>query len=155
MSMAPERDYGACLKRDGDTTKEVIITDTKTGGMKASKLARFDLIPSDAMWALAEHYGKGASKYADRNWEKGYAWSLSYAALQRHLHAWWMREDDGHDEAFGAFPHIVAVLWHACALVVFSLRKIGTDDRPAVSREVEAAKAQELHGHGNPTRETK
>jgi hypothetical protein len=36
---------------------EVMITDPKTGAKKGSKPARFDLIPHDALWTLAEHYG--------------------------------------------------------------------------------------------------
>lgn len=109
------------------TDGETIITDPKTGGQKGSKLARFDLIPQDALWELAEHYGRGAQKYSGRNWEKGYAWSLSFAALQRHLWAFWWREDN--DEETGD-PHLAAVAWHAFALLSFALRNIGTDDRP-------------------------
>lgn len=110
--------------------KETIITDPTTGGKKGSKLARFDLIPQDALWALAEHYGNGATKYDDRNWEKGYAWGLSMAALNRHLSAFWQGEEYGTDEKFGEFPHLVAVIWHAMALYAFWSRQIGTDDRP-------------------------
>ena len=108
------------------TIEETIITDPKTGGQKGSKLARFDLIPADALWALAERYGEGAKKYAVRNWEKGYDWGLSYAALQRHATAWWGGEDV---DAETGQSHTVAVMWHAFALFVFQKRKIGTDDR--------------------------
>lgn len=107
-------------------TTETIITDPKTGGQKASKLARFDLIPTDALWALAERYGEGAKKYAENNWLKGYAWGLSYTALQRHLAAWWMGEEI--DEPTQQH-HLTAVMWHAMALFVFQKRKLGTDDR--------------------------
>lgn len=44
------------------TSGEVRVT-SETGASKGSKLARFDLIPQDALWELAEHYGKGAEKY--------------------------------------------------------------------------------------------
>ena len=47
--------------------KEVRVVDPVTGGEKGAKLARFDLIPPEATWALAEHYGKGCAKYSDRN----------------------------------------------------------------------------------------
>ena len=99
--------------------------DPNTGGEKGSKLARFDLIPPEAMWSLAEHYGKGCAKYADRNWERGYKWSLSVAALQRHLHQWLMGEDK--DEETGTH-HLIAVVWHAMALFIFQLRGLGADD---------------------------
>lgn len=42
---------------------EVRVVDPTTGGEKGSKLARFSLIPPEFLWALAEHYGKGAAKY--------------------------------------------------------------------------------------------
>lgn len=109
------------------STGEVRVVDPKTGGEKGSKLARFDLIPQDVLWLLAEHYGRGARKYEDRNWERGYSWSLSIAALMRHLSAFLQGENM--DKETGS-PHIVAVAWHAFALSAFQERGIGTDDRP-------------------------
>lgn len=114
-------DFSKPLPKD-----EVRITDPKTGGQKGSKLARFALIPMDALWAVAEHFGLGARKYEDRNWERGYRWSLSYDALLRHL-ALDMQGQE-RDEETGSL-HIVAVAWHALVLVAFRLRGIGTDDR--------------------------
>lgn len=106
---------------------EEIITDPLTGGQKGRKLARTDLLPADVLMLLAEHYGKGALKYADRNWEKGYAWSLSYGALLRHLFLWESGED--YDEETGSL-HTVAAAWHAISLIAFQTRGVGTDDRP-------------------------
>lgn len=105
---------------------ETRVVDPKTGGEKGMKLARFDLIPGDALFVLAEHFGRGAAKYADRNWERGYAWSLSFAALQRHVWAWWQGEEV---DAEG-FDHLTAAVWHAMVLLTMSIRGIGTDDRP-------------------------
>lgn len=106
--------------------EEVRVTDPKTGGQKGKKLARFDLIPPEALTALAEHFGRGAEKYEDRNWERGYAWSLSFAAMMRHLWAFWGGEDI--DPETGT-PHIVCAMWHCAVLSTFTSRKIGTDDR--------------------------
>lgn len=105
--------------------EEVRITDPTTGGQKGKKIARFSLIPAEFLWNLAEHYGKGAMKYEDRNWERGYNWSLGVDALQRHLHQWLMKEDN--DEETGT-NHLIAVAWHACALFMFQRWGIGTDD---------------------------
>ena len=105
--------------------EEIRITDPNTGGEKGSKLARFSLIPTEFLWELACHYGRGARKYADRNWEKGYNWSLSVDALERHLAQWKLRET--HDAETGTH-HLVAVAWHACALFVFDIRGLGKDD---------------------------
>ena len=104
---------------------EVITTDPITGGKKGAKLARFSLIPREALWALAEHYGKGAFKYDDRNWEKGYKWSLSQDALERHLNQWLMGEKL--DTETGT-NHLIAVAWHAFTLYIFQQRSLGTDD---------------------------
>jgi Domain of unknown function (DUF5664) len=104
---------------------ETRIVDPKTGGEKGSKLARFDLIPPAAMWALAEVYGAGCKKYSDRNWEKGYAWGLSIAALERHLNLW--KQGESIDKETGCH-HLMQVVWHAVALFIFELKKLGTDD---------------------------
>lgn len=105
--------------------EEVRIIDPLTGGEKGSKLARYDLIPPEFEEALAEVYGRGARKYADRNWEKGYAWGLSFAALRRHLKAWQCGETI--DPETGAY-HLAQVAWHAATLFTFEYRDIGTDD---------------------------
>lgn len=106
---------------------EVRMTDPETGGQKGTKLARFDLLPVGPITALAEHYGAGAKKYDDRNWELGYDWSLSFAALNRHLWAWWGGEDI--DEETGGH-HLVAVAWHAMALLEFAKTHPEKDNRP-------------------------
>jgi hypothetical protein len=119
---------------------EVRVVDPTTGGAKGSKLARFDLVPWDAMTAVAEHYGRGARKYAERNWERGYNYSLSYAAAMRHLVAFWNGEDvdpdpslytvDGEVVEPPSALHIAAAAWHCLNLLAFHLRGDGTDDRP-------------------------
>ena len=106
------------------------VTDPVTGGAKGTKGARFDLLPYDALYAIATHFGRGGTKYEDRNWERGYTWSSSYAAMQRHLAAWWQGEDDDDDEVFGEYNHLEAVGFHALVLLTFVMRETGTDDRP-------------------------
>jgi hypothetical protein len=110
-----------------DSAEETIYIDKETGAKKASKLARFDLVPVTPLYQLAEHYGRGAEKYEPRNWEKGYPWSLSYAALMRHLMKWWDGEDI--DPETGS-NHMVAVAWHAFALLEFVNEHPEKDDRP-------------------------
>lgn len=94
-------------------------------GRKADGL-RYDLFPPDAMDEIAYIYTAGAKKYADRNWEDGYEWGKSIAALKRHLSLFearveWDQETDGH--------HMAQVAWHAIALLAFALRGKGIDDR--------------------------
>ena len=100
-----------------------------TGGEKGSKLARFDLFMPDVMWELAEHYGKGAQKYDADNYTKGYDWSLSYAALQRHLNQFWAGEDI--DEETGS-KHVIAAAWHALTLAWFMDNRREYDNRRSV-----------------------
>lgn len=107
-------------------SSEVRVTNPKTGGQKGQKLARYDLIPPRAIEALAEHYGRGARKYADRNWEKGVDWSLSFAALQRHVWAWWNGEETD-DEGNS---HLAAAMWHVAALIEYGATHPELDDRP-------------------------
>jgi hypothetical protein len=106
-------------------TVETRITDPLTGGQKGSKLQRFSLIPAEFLWALAEHYGVGARKYEDRNWERGYKWSLSQDAHDRHLNQWLRGENN--DPETGT-NHLIAAAWHLIALFIYQLRGLGTDD---------------------------
>jgi hypothetical protein len=108
-------------------SREVRMVDKDTGGVKGSKPERYDLIPVEPLRQLAEHFGRGAEKYESRNWERGYAWSLTYAALQRHANAYWGGEDI--DPESGSH-HMVAVAWHALALVEFARTHKEKDDRP-------------------------
>lgn len=104
---------------------EVRVVDPVSGGEKGAKEARFSLIPREFLWELACHYGRGARKYADRNWERGYKWSLSQDAMERHFNQWLLGEDN--DQETGT-NHLVCALWHLIALYTFSRRNLGTDD---------------------------
>lgn len=103
-----------------------IRTVSSTGAEKGMKDERFDLIPPDALAAVARHYGIGARKYAAHNWRKGYEWSKSYAAMQRHATQFWGGEDI--DEETGS-PHMAAVAFHALALLTFMVEHPEFDDR--------------------------
>lgn len=117
--------------------EETLTTDPDTGGQKCTKLARFDLIPTAPLWELAEHYGKGARKYEPRQWEKGYAWSLSYQAMQRHVNLYWSGED--YDTCKPDCPkdcaqhtgshHLAAAAWHCFTLMEFARTHPEKDDR--------------------------
>jgi len=119
------------LARQGYIEQETTVVDPETGGAKGQKLARFDMIPPDVLWELAEHYGKGEAKYPSDenglpNWERGYSWRLSTAALMRHLCAFLKGEDT--DTETGS-SHLIAVIWHAMALRYFQIHGKGKDYR--------------------------
>ena len=102
------------------------IVNTQTGGEKGRKPARFDLLPAKPLWEIAEVFGYGASKYEDRNWERGYDWSLSFGAMMRHAWAFWGGEDV--DPESGK-PHMAHVGFHCLALLEFMEKHREMDDR--------------------------
>lgn len=66
------------------------ILPPSTEGRKADQgKARFDLLSPGFLWGVSRILAFGASKYEDRNWEKGLRYGRVFAALMRHLWAWW------------------------------------------------------------------
>lgn len=107
---------------------EHVVTNPVTGGQKGRKTARFDLIPPGPLFDVATHFGVGATKYQDRNWERGSDWSLMFAAMQRHAWQFWAGEDI--DPESGT-RHLAAVVFHAVALLEYARTHPELDDRPA------------------------
>jgi len=98
-------------------------------GVKGQKPERYDLIPWDQMDEVARVYGKGAEKYDDRNWELGVDLSLNFAALHRHLSAFWNGQSvDPETECH----HLAAVVFHALAMMRNQQAHPDCDDRPKV-----------------------
>lgn len=87
---------------------------------------RHDLIPPELNDAVARVLAFGADKYGARNWERGMSWGRPFAALMRHMWAWWGNE--ARDPETG-----MSHLWHAACciafLIAFEARSIGEDDR--------------------------
>ena len=106
---------------------ETRYTDPTTGGQKGQKIAQLGALEPKALMEVAKVAGFGATKYDRYNFLKGYPWSLSYDAMQRHLHAFWAGEDQ--DPESGLY-HLAHAGWHCLALLAFKLRGLGTDDRP-------------------------
>lgn len=106
---------------------EVNVVDPVTGGQKGSKQAQLGAVSPRALMELAKVAGFGGEKYERYNFMKGYRWSLSYDAMQRHLHAFWGGQDL--DEESG-LPHLAHAAWHCLALIAFMRSELGTDDRP-------------------------
>lgn len=91
---------------------------------------RFDLLPPEALIALADHYRRGAEKYADRNWERGMDWGKCFASMERHAWAWQGGEDL--DPETGSH-HMISVAWNAFALYTYAMREIGVDNRVKIN----------------------
>lgn len=121
-----EKAIPARAKAAAERLREVRVT-SETGGVKGEKSATLGDFAPEALMKVAEVAGFGRIKYARLNYLKGYDWSLSYDALQRHLHAFWGKEDM--DPESGLL-HLSHAGWHVLCLLAFHLRKLGTDDRP-------------------------
>lgn len=130
----PVEDLGGLFepKPDGE-----VRTTSASGGQKGVKPQQFDQIPPKVLMLLAEHFGKGAAKYAAHNFRRGYEWSKNYNALLRHLMAFWDGED--YDNHMPTCPegcpdhteshHLAAVIWHAVVLLNFYEEHPEYDDR--------------------------
>lgn len=91
-----------------------------------------DLVAVGYVEGTAAVLSFGSEKYAPYNWAKGMKWSRVYAALLRHLYAWWKGERV--DPETG-----ISHLYHAsCCLLFLSeyeAHSIGDDDRPTYHHE--------------------
>ena len=118
------------------------MTTSETGGNKAEKDLQLGALDPRALMEVARVAGVGAKKYARYNFAKGYAWSLSYDACQRHLHAFWDNVD--RDKATGLY-HTAQAAWHCLTLLTFQIRGLGTDDRfgfPSPEEKPQAPQAE-------------
>jgi hypothetical protein len=108
--------------------------DMEKGGVKFDDgKTRDELLPPELEEAVAMVLAFGAKKYADRNWEKGMAWSRPYAATRRHLRNWFARRDFGHgpgkdrDSGYSDLAHAAT---NIAFLLAYEARATGIDDRP-------------------------
>lgn len=86
----------------------------------------------ESLFEIGRVYAFGEDKYEDYNFRRGYKWSLSFDALQRHIWAFWNREDrDGES----GLHHVAHAAWHTLCLLYFSIREVGEDDRPPIQEE--------------------
>lgn len=85
------------------------------------------LIPVSTEKAIAEVLQAGAKKYAERNWERGFNWSIPYACARRHLMKWW----DGEDlDSETGLNHLKHALCNIAMLIEFLDTYKKGDDRP-------------------------
>lgn len=124
-----------CAKKDVQYAAQkntcTLTIATKLGNLEESFAQ--DVIMDSVFWAtiwrgLKEQFGICAPREqaGARNWEQGFAWGRSDAALKRHLTAWEAGQDNDPETGL---PHLWHVLANAAFLVTFEARQIGTDDR--------------------------
>lgn len=104
---------------------------------------RLELLPYDALAEVGKVLTLGASKYGDRNWEKGIDYGRVYAALQRHVTAWWQGQDVDPETGLSHMAHCAA---NALFLLAYERRgRRSLDDRPRselMKQDVKALKRE-------------
>lgn len=105
---------------------EIRVTDPATGGQKGAKPENYSLIPVEALAEVARVYEFGAKKYEANNWRLGYAWSLSYSALMRHIQAFWGGEDMDPESGY---HHLAHATFHLFSLMTWGQTHPEKDDR--------------------------
>lgn len=97
---------------------------------------RLDLIPFGAVRQIADVLAFGAEKYEAHNWCNGMEWSRVYAALLRHVTAWWEGEDLDAETGLSHLAHAGCCLMF---LLEYERNGWGTDDRfrgPSTSQAI-------------------
>lgn len=87
---------------------------------------RLELLPSAALEQIAEVLTYGAAKYDANNWCRGARWGRYFAALLRHVFAWWRGEDRDAETGFSHLAHAGCCLLF---LMEYQRNGWGTDDR--------------------------
>jgi len=107
-----------CSRCGSKITSEIEVAESRTGGRKQVKPERYSLIPVVPLAEVARVYDYGARKYAEHNWTKGYDFSLSYDAAQRHMNAFWAGAK--YDTESGCH-HLASAIFHMMALMTYDL----------------------------------
>jgi hypothetical protein len=87
---------------------------------------RFDLVPWEAVEEITQVLAFGARKYGDSNWCRGARWGRYFAALCRHIFAWWGGENKDPETGFSHLAHACCCL---IFLIVYQRNGWGDDDR--------------------------
>ncbi len=87
----------------------------------------YHLLPPELLEAVSSVLDFGQRKYSARNWEAGMDWSRVFAALQRHMWAWWGGEDKDPETGMSHLHHAATNL---AFLIAYHKRSVGNDDRP-------------------------
>jgi hypothetical protein len=88
-----------------------MVTPTSDAIKYDSGKLRYDLVPVRPLRDLTQILTFGAAKYSDRNWEKGFKWSRTYAALQRHLQTWYGGEDKDSESGLSHLAHAACCIF--------------------------------------------
>lgn len=95
--------------------------------------AAMELLSPYSLWQLSTWLGKGAEKYAPRNWEKGIPFSICVGKLMRHLAGYEMgKTDEPHLDAIGFWWH---ALTHYEAMIALGKLPASLNDLPQYEKK--------------------
>lgn len=95
--------------------------------------AAMELLSPYSLWQLSTWLGKGAEKYAPRNWEKGIPFSVCIGKMMRHLAEYEMgKTDEPHLDAIGFWWH---ALTHYEAMIALGKLSASLNDLPQYEKE--------------------
>ena len=101
---------------------------------------RYDLLPPDALEGVVAVLTYGCKKYSDRNWENGIKYGRVFAALMRHMWAWWRGEENDVETGLSHLDHA-----HCCILFLYAYTNKkhlqSFDDRPSGGSNIDATMA--------------
>lgn len=123
-----EQRMGILMARADEQVTDYLASQAATEGRKddTGKLP-WHLLPPDAVGEILKVLEFGATKYGDRNWEAGMAWSRPFSALMRHMWAWHNSEEADKETGLSHLAHAGCCILF---LLAYELREVGTDDRP-------------------------
>lgn len=122
-----------CRKADGEAPSNYVAVPIKDSGERTEfetgavrdlheGKGRFDLLPLNAVWAVAKHCERGALKYGEHNVDKGIPVHSLFDSAIRHAFKWFIGWDDE--------PHLEAACWNLLWALEMCLTKPEMDDRP-------------------------
>ena len=111
------------------------VREIHTGSKRNSRAGkgRFDLLPPRAMSEVAIHFEGGASRFGDRNWEKGQPLSWFLDSALRHAFAVLEGKTDENHAAAAAWNHLCFI--ETRARIKAGLLPAELDDLPGVPAE--------------------
>lgn len=87
---------------------------------------RLELVPWESVAEIAEVLTFGAEKYGANNWCRGARWGRYFAALCRHIFAWWSGQDKDPETGKSHLAHAGCCLLF---LMEYQRNRWGSDDR--------------------------
>ena len=99
------------MSNGNHSTESVRVFDSGAVRSRDADKERFDLIPQVGLRRLAETCAEGATKYGERNWEKGFPASSLLNHALRHLNHWLTGDNDE--------DHLAHAAWNLLALMHF------------------------------------